>query len=85
MTVHSINAMFDPGAIAFIGASEEEGSVGRSILENLLMTEGRKVYPVNPKKESAFGLTCYPAMADLCPSRRSCRHSYPGEDGTGDC
>jgi len=65
MTMHNMNAMFNPGTVAVIGASEEEGSVGRAILENLITPGGRRIFPVNPRKESAFGLTCYPSVADL--------------------
>ncbi len=65
MKSHSINAMFNPATVALIGASEEEGSVGRAILENLTAPGKRRIFPVNPGKESIMGLRCYPGVADI--------------------
>lgn len=42
----SLGLFFAPRTIAVIGASAQEGSVGRSLLENLYEFEGR-VFPVN--------------------------------------
>ena len=41
--------MLDPSTIAVIGASETEGSVGRTIMENAMASAGRTVYPINPQ------------------------------------
>ena len=47
-----------------IGASETEGSVGRSILWNLLSSPfGGTVFPVNPKRTSLLGIKAYPEIA----------------------
>ncbi len=60
----SIKTMFNPKTVALIGASEEEGTVGRSILENLISAPAdADLYPVNPGKESVLGLTCFPDIA----------------------
>lgn len=56
--------MFDPKTIAIIGASESEGSVGRTIVDNA-MASGRDVYPVNPKHNKILGLKAYPSVADV--------------------
>jgi acetyltransferase len=60
-----LKTMFDPKTIALIGATEEAGSVGRTILENLLRSEGRAVYAVNPKHTSVLGITSYPNIAQV--------------------
>jgi acetyltransferase len=57
--------MFDPNTIALIGASEREDTVGRTILENLMASEGRVVFPINPKRESVLGLPCFPDIASV--------------------
>ena len=48
---------FNPASIAIIGASGREGSVGWSLLEQLIQGgySGR-VVPVNPKYETLHGL-----------------------------
>lgn len=62
----SIERMFDPEAVALIGASEREGSVGRDIAENLLMgASEREIFFVNPNRESVLGLRCYPSIKDV--------------------
>jgi acetyltransferase len=60
-----IRRMFDPANIALIGATEEEGTAGRSLLENLLFSKDRKVFPVNPNRRTVLGLECYPTVMDL--------------------
>ncbi|HBQ28154.1 MAG TPA: hypothetical protein DD719_01815, partial [Desulfotomaculum sp.] len=60
-----IRAMLDPKTIVLIGASEEEGSVGRAIMENLLLSETRKVFPVNPHKKSVLGKECFSNVAGI--------------------
>ncbi|MEM0329266.1 MAG: CoA-binding protein, partial [Nitrososphaerota archaeon] len=57
--------MFDPETVAVIGATDREGSVGRAIMENLLeWKNNREIFPINPNRESVFGLKCYPSIKD---------------------
>ena len=58
--------MFNPKTIAFIGATEREGSVGLQIMKNLLAGgDGRRIYPVNPNRQSVLGLKCFPSVLDI--------------------
>src|SRR3989304_3151354 len=57
--------IFNPRTIALIGASENEGSVGRAILENLLLSKDRNIYPVNPKRDTVLGVKAYPRISDV--------------------
>ncbi len=59
-----MNRMFDPKTIAVIGASETEGSVGRTIMDNAMASAGRTVYPINPKHESILGLQAYKSIGE---------------------
>ncbi|HEY5953876.1 MAG TPA: bifunctional acetate--CoA ligase family protein/GNAT family N-acetyltransferase [Terrimicrobiaceae bacterium] len=61
-----LGRMFSPEAVAVIGAREKEGSVGRTILENL-RTGGFKgaIYPVNPKRHRILGLRAYPSIESV--------------------
>ena len=55
-----LQKLFDPESIAIIGASNEPGSVGLSLMKNLVGS-GYKgtVYPVNPNRKNVFGIRCY--------------------------
>lgn len=60
-----IGKMFNPRTVALIGASGREGSVGATLLNNLLSSRGLKVYAVNRSRETVQGLPCYPGIADV--------------------
>ncbi len=61
---HALNAIFEPESVAAIGASEKAGSVGRTILWNLISSPfGGTVYPVNPSRPSVLGVKAYPDLA----------------------
>ena len=52
--------------MAVIGATEKAGSVGRTILWNLISSPfGGTVYPVNPKRASVLGIKAYPNLAAI--------------------
>lgn len=61
-----LDEIFKPSTVAVIGASEREGSVGRSVFWNLLSTPfGGTVYPVNSQRQSILGVRAYKRVADL--------------------
>jgi len=60
-----LKKMLDPKTVAFIGADDREGSVERSILDNLLSSGGRAVFPVNPDKSKVLHLDCRPSISDI--------------------
>jgi acetyltransferase len=63
---HPLTPLFAPRSVALIGASERQGSVGRSVLWNLLSSPfGGTVYPINPKRPSVLGIRTYPSIDDL--------------------
>ena len=63
---HPLNAILAPKVVAVIGATENQGSVGRTVFQNL----GRGgfegvVYPVNPKRSSVLCVKAYPNIASV--------------------
>jgi acetyltransferase len=63
---HSLDAIFTPRSVAVIGATETVGSVGRTVLWNLIQTPfGGAVYPVNPKRPTVLGIRAYKSAKDL--------------------
>ena len=52
-----LGAIFSPKSVAVIGATENVGSVGRTILENLIKGGfPGAIYPVNPKRDTVLGV-----------------------------
>lgn len=63
---HPLDCIFHPRSVAVIGASEREGSVGRTILWNLIRSAfGGTVFPVNPQRPSVLGIKSYPDIASV--------------------
>src|SRR5580704_16601171 len=63
---HPLDPLFLPKSVAVIGASERPGSVGRSVLWNLLSSPfGGTVFPVNSKRSNVLGIKAYPSVRDL--------------------
>ena len=59
-----LDAIFSPKNVAVIGATERPGSVGRTILWNLISSPfGGTVFPVNPSRPSILGIRAYPSIA----------------------
>jgi acetyltransferase len=61
---HPLDSIFSPRSVAVIGASERVGSVGRSVLWNLLSSPfGGTVFPVNAKRPNVLGIKAYPRVS----------------------
>ncbi len=59
-------ALFTPASVAVIGASERPGSVGRTVLTNLITHPfGGTVYPVNPKRHAVLGIRAFAAVGEI--------------------
>ena len=64
--VASLRHVFAPTSVAVIGASRRPGSVGRSILHNVVSGGyAGPVYAVNPHASELEGVTCLPSAAAL--------------------
>ena len=62
----ALESFFTPASVAVIGATEREGSVGRTIFENLVHSSYHgQVFAVNPKRSELLGIKCYPSVAAL--------------------
>jgi acetyltransferase len=61
-----LDIIFSPKTVAVIGATERVGSVGRTILWNLVSNPfGGTVFPVNPKRHSVLGIKAYSSIAHV--------------------
>ncbi len=65
-TPRSLQPIFSPKTVAVIGASEKVGSVGRTVVWNLISSPfGGTVYPVNPKRANILGIKAYSSIKDI--------------------
>ncbi len=63
---HPLHSLFAPKTVAVIGATEKEGSVGRTVMWNLMSNPfGGTIFPINPKRHSVMGIKAYTAIADV--------------------
>jgi len=61
-----LNAIFYPKTLAVIGASREPGSVGHSLLANIIDSRFQGiVYPVNPNAKGILGIKSYPNVTEI--------------------
>src|SRR6185503_16555087 len=62
----SLRALFAPASIAVIGASRSSGSIGRTILDNLI-ADGftGPIYPVHPAASEIAARRCYPTIGAI--------------------
>jgi len=62
----NLDPLFKPRAVALIGASVKELSIGNVIIKNLLHYKFKgPIYPINPKVDEIRGLKAYPSILDV--------------------
>jgi acetyltransferase len=60
MTIRNLEHAFRPRSIAVIGASEEPGSVGKTLTDNVLAGDFvGPIYLVNPRRQFISGVRCF--------------------------
>ncbi|MGB8647133.1 MAG: bifunctional acetate--CoA ligase family protein/GNAT family N-acetyltransferase [Anaerolineae bacterium] len=59
-----LDVIFKPKSVALVGATEKTGTVGRTILWNLMSSPfGGTVYPINPNRPSVLGIKAYSSVS----------------------
>lgn len=62
----ALDAFFAPQNVAVIGATDKSGSVGRTVLLNLLKGPfNDKVFAVNPKRKEVLGAPSFPSIGEV--------------------
>jgi len=59
------SAILNPKSIAIIGASDKEGSVGRTITSNIMKGYTGKVFPISPTRPTVFEKKAYKSVLDV--------------------
>jgi acetyl coenzyme A synthetase (ADP forming)-like protein len=64
--VVQMNKVMKPDAVAVIGASDETGKIGNSVMKNLI-NGGYKgqIYPINPSADTIMGLKAFKSVKDV--------------------
>ncbi len=61
-----LDSLFLPRSVAVIGATDRPGTVGRSVVSNLLESKSRiKIYAVNPTHGEVLGIKTHKRIADI--------------------
>ncbi|HLF28436.1 MAG TPA: bifunctional acetate--CoA ligase family protein/GNAT family N-acetyltransferase [Anaerolineae bacterium] len=61
---YALHSIFAPKNVAIVGATEKYGSVGRTVLWNLISSPfGGTVFPINPNRSSVLGIRAYPRIS----------------------
>jgi acetyltransferase len=62
----ALQSFFTPATVAVVGATDREGSVGRTVLANLLSGSFHgPVYAINPGRKAVLGIPCYPKITEV--------------------
>lgn len=62
----SLHSIFYPSSVAVVGATDKEGSVGNTLLKNLLLSQfSGEIFPVNPKRTTILNTDCYPNLSAI--------------------
>ena len=60
-----LHSLVSPESVAVIGATDRAGSVGHTVLQNLIRSYKGNIYAVNPCRREVCGLSCYPSVGAL--------------------
>jgi acyl-CoA synthetase (NDP forming) len=64
--VQQMNRIMKPDAVAVIGASNESGKIGNSVMKNLINGGYQgAIYPIHPSAESIMGKKAYKSVKDV--------------------
>ncbi|MCX5804901.1 MAG: GNAT family N-acetyltransferase [Proteobacteria bacterium] len=59
----NLKKVLNPKTIAFIGSEDREGTIERSIFDNLLSSGERQVFAVSPDRRKMLHIDCYPSVS----------------------
>ena len=62
----AMNRMMNPRSVAVIGASDQAGKIGNSVMKNLINGGyAGEIYPINPKADEIMGRKAYKSVGDV--------------------
>lgn len=62
----AMTRLMNPRSVAVVGASDQEGKIGNSVMKNLVNGGyAGEIYPINPKAEQILGHKAYASVGDI--------------------
>jgi acetyl coenzyme A synthetase (ADP forming)-like protein len=62
----AMNRLMNPRSVAVIGASDQDGKIGNSVMKNLINGGyAGEIYPINPKADQIQGRTAFKSIGDV--------------------
>ena len=66
MSIYNLERIFHPASLAIVGASETPGSIGTSVIRNVVDGGYKgKIFPVNPKYKRIYGFETRSSVLDI--------------------
>ncbi|MEU6266068.1 acetate--CoA ligase family protein [Saccharopolyspora shandongensis] len=64
--LHAMQRLMNPRSVAVIGASNEDGKIGNSVMKNLINGGyAGEIHPINPKADEILGRKAYRSITDV--------------------
>jgi acetyl coenzyme A synthetase (ADP forming)-like protein len=64
--LRAMNRLMNPRSVAVIGASDQAGKIGNSVMKNLINGGyAGEIHPINPKADQIMGRTAYKSVTDV--------------------
>ncbi|ASR37495.1 CoA-binding protein [Prauserella marina] len=62
----AMNKLMNPRSVAVVGASDQEGKIGNSVMKNLINGGyAGEIHPINPKADEIMGRKAYASVTDI--------------------
>jgi len=66
VSIYHLERIFNPASVAVVGASESPGTIGRSLIRNVVDGGYKgKIFPVNSKHERVYGFETWKSVLDI--------------------
>jgi len=65
MPAEKLDKIFNPESLAVIGASEKEGSVGATLMDNIVGGFEGDIYPVNINRDKVMDIEAFSSVSDI--------------------
>ena len=65
MPANKLDKIFNPKSLAVIGASEKEGSVGATLMKNIVENFEGDIFPVNINRDTVMDIEAFSSVKEI--------------------
>ena len=66
MSLYNLEKLLKPTSVGVVGASEKPGSIGRAVMDNLIVGGfAGRIAPINPMRGEVLGLKAFPRVSEV--------------------